>query len=131
MLAPYYIELKWLHIGCVAASGSLFCLRGVFMLCGSPYANHAVLARLSYLIDTILLTAAVLLTIAIHQYPFVQAWLTVKVLLLIVYIVLGIFALRRGRTKWARGGYFLAAVLVYGFMISVAATHHPLGVFAR
>ncbi len=100
------------------------------MLCGSRHANHVALARLSYVIDTTLLAAAVLLAVIIHQYPFVQAWLTVKVLLLVVYIVLGVYALRRARTRRARGGCLLAAILVYGFMISVAITHNPRGVFS-
>ena len=131
MLAAYYSDIKWLHIGCVLASGSLFSLRGSLMLCGSRYANHVALTRLSYLIDTILLAAAVLLTVITHQYPLVQDWLTVKLLLLIVYIFLGIFALRRGKTRRARGGYLLAALLVYGFIISVAVAHDPLGLFSR
>lgn len=131
VLATYYNDFKWLHIGCVLASGSLFSLRGSLMLCGSRFANHVAVARLSYVIDTMLLAAAVLLTLIIHQYPFVQAWLTVKLLLLIVYVLLGIFALRRGRTRWSRSGYLLAAVLVYGFIISVAVAHNPLGLFSR
>jgi uncharacterized membrane protein SirB2 len=131
VLAIYYSDIKWLHIGCVLASGSLFSLRGSLMLCGSRYANHVPLARLSYVIDTMLLAAAVLLTIIIHQYPLVQAWLTVKLLLLIVYIFLGNFALRRGKTRRTRGGYLLAAVLVYGCIISVAVAHNPLGLFSR
>jgi uncharacterized membrane protein SirB2 len=131
VLATYYSDIKWLHIGCVLASGSLFSLRGSLMLCGSCYANHVALTRLSYVIDTMLLAAAVLLTIIIHQYPLVQAWLTVKLLLLIVYILLGILALRRGKTRWTRGGYLLAAVLVYGFIVSVAIAHNPLGLFSR
>ena len=131
VLAAFYTDIKWLHIGCVLASGSLFSLRGSLMLCGSRNANHVVLARLSYVIDTTLLAAAVLLTVITHQYPLVQAWLTMKLLLLIVYVFLGVFALRRGRTRRARGGYLLAALLVYGFIISVAVAHDPRGLFSR
>jgi len=130
-MALYYSEIKWVHISCVLLSGSLFALRGVLMLSGSRYVNNKVLARLSYVIDTALLTAAVLLTIIIHQYPFVQAWLTVKVVLLAVYILLGIYALRRGRTQGRRAGYLIAALAAYGFIISVAVTHDPRGVFAK
>lgn len=129
-LATYYAQIKWVHIGCVAASGFLFSLRGSLMLCGSHHANSPALARLSYLIDTALLAAAVLLTLIIHQYPFVQAWLTVKVLLLVLYILLGVFALRRGKSRRARGAFLLGALLVYGFIISVAVTHNPAGVLA-
>jgi uncharacterized membrane protein SirB2 len=61
----------------------------------------------------------------------VHGWLTTKVLLLIVYIVLGTYALKRGSTRGIRIACWLAALLVYAFMISVARAHHPAGVFAR
>lgn len=128
-MAAFFPQILWLHIGCVIASGSLFCVRGTMMLAGSPAANHRALRRLSYVIDTTLLTAALLLASIIHQYPFVQAWLTVKVVLLAVYIVLGVFALRRGRTRAQRAMYFVAAVAVFLFIVGVARTQSPLGFF--
>jgi uncharacterized membrane protein SirB2 len=100
------------------------------MLGNARWANNRVLARLSYVIDTVLLVAAVLLVLVIHQYPFVQAWLTVKVVLLAIYIFLGVLALRRGKTRWRRTGYFAAALATYALIISVAVTHYPRGVFA-
>lgn len=89
----------------------------------------AALRYLTYTIDTVLLTAALMLATILHQYPFVHAWLTVKVLLLVVYIVLGTFALKRGRTPTIRATCFGAALLVYLFIASVARTHQPTGVF--
>jgi uncharacterized membrane protein SirB2 len=112
---------------CVVLSGSLFALRGLMMMRGSPYANHPTLRRCSYVIDTTLLGAAVILATVLQQYPFVQAWLTVKVVLLVVYIALGVLALRRGRTRRSRTAFLVAALLVYGFIVSVAMTHDPLG----
>ena len=129
MLA-FYPQIKFIHILCVMLSGSLFTLRGVMMLAQSRFTYHAVLRMSSYVIDTTLLTSAVLLVLMLHQYPFVQAWLTVKVVLLVVYIVLGVFALRRGRTRAVRTGFFIAALVVFAFIISVAITHNPRGVFA-
>ena len=131
MLALYYEDIKWLHIACVALSGSLFVSRGFLMMGNSVHANNKVLARSSYVIDSALLTAAILLTVIIHQYPLRQAWLTVKVALLVIYIFLGIWALRRGKTRRQRIACFIAAVLVYGFIISVAVTHDPRGLFSR
>src|SRR5271169_909511 len=124
-MAEYYAQIKLVHIVCVVLSGSLFSLRGALMFAGSDYANHPLVARVSYVIDTALLAAAVLLTIIIHQYPFVQAWLTVKILLLVLYIVLGILALRRGKTRSSRAGFFAAALITYSFIISVAFLHDP------
>ena len=90
----------------------------------------APLRYLSYTIDTALLTAALMLADVLHQYPFVHAWLTVKVLLLVVYVVLGSHALKRGANRVVRACSFAAALLVYGFIISIARAHDPRGVFA-
>ncbi|MCE7951529.1 MAG: regulator SirB [Xanthomonadales bacterium PRO7] len=131
MLIAFYPQIKFLHIACVVLSGSLFALRGTMMLAGSNGVYHPALKYLSYLIDTTLLTAAVLLTLILHQYPFVQSWLTAKVLLLVVYIVLGVFALRRGRSRASRAVYFVAALAVFLFIVSIAIAHDPRGIFTR
>jgi uncharacterized membrane protein SirB2 len=115
------------HVAAVIASGTLFALRGAGVLAGARWPMFAPLRYLTYTVDTVLLTAALMLATILHQYPFVHGWLTVKVLLLVVYIGLGSFALKRGRTPAARAGFFAAAVLVYLFIVSVARAHHPLG----
>ena len=130
-MAAWYLQILWTHIGCVIASGSLFFVRGCMMLAGLPTANHIALRRISVVIDSLLLAAAITLTTIIHQYPFVQAWLTVKRVLLVVYIVLGVFALRRGRTRAIRATCFAAAMIVFLFIVSVARAHDPLGAFVR
>jgi len=129
-MLEFYPQIKFVHVLCVVLSGGLFALRGALMLSGSQFANHGVLRLASYAIDTTLLTAALMLVTILRQYPFVQAWLTVKVLLLVVYIVLGVFALRRGRTRRQRGLFFLAALAVYFLIVSVALTHDPRGILA-
>jgi uncharacterized membrane protein SirB2 len=130
-MAAWYLQILWTHIGCVIASGSLFFARGCMMLAGLPAANHVALRRISVAIDVLLLAAAITLTTIIHQYPFVQAWLTVKVLLLVVYIALGVFALRRGRTRAIRAICFGAALAVFLFIVTVARAHDPLGAFGN
>ncbi|HEX7348124.1 MAG TPA: SirB2 family protein [Rhodanobacteraceae bacterium] len=130
-MAAWFVQILWLHIGCVIASGSLFFTRGCMRIAGWPAANHMALRGVSVVIDMTLLAAAVALTMIIHQYPFVQAWLTVKVLLLVVYIVLGTFALKRGRTPRVRATTFVAALAVFLFIVSVARTQNPFGVFAH
>ena len=126
-MIEFYPQIKFAHVLCVILSGTLFALRGLSMLAGSRFTNHAALRYLSYAIDTTLLTAALMLITILHQYPFVQAWLTVKVLLLVVYIVLGVFALRRGRTRRIRAICYVAALVVFASIVGVALTHNPLG----
>ena len=130
-MIEFYPQIKALHITAVLISGCLFLLRGAAVNAGQSWAMAAPLRYLSYTVDTVLLTAALMLATLLHQYPFVHGWLTTKVLLLVVYIGLGTFALKRGSTRNIRIACWLAALLVYGFIVSVARAHHPAGIFAR
>lgn len=129
-MIEFYGEIRLVHIWAVIASGSLFALRGLVLLAGGRWARATPLRLVSYTIDTVLLTAALMLVTVVQQYPFVHGWLTVKVVLLAVYIGLGILAFREGRSRGARLGLWLAALAVYGYIISVARAHDPLGVLA-
>ena len=126
-MLEFYPQIKFVHVLCVILSGSLFAVRGLLMLAGSRLANQAIVRYLSYAIDTTLLTAALMLTSILRQYPFAQSWLTAKVLLLVVYIVLGVFALRRGRTRAIRAACYVAALAVFLFIVSIARLHDPRG----
>lgn len=129
LMDPFYLEIRAIHIGAVLASGSLFLLRALaFNLFGARWAMARPLRRLAYVIDTVLLAAALTLLTIVRQYPFVDAWLTAKVVLLVVYIALGIFALRAA-TRTRRIGFMLAATATYLLMISIARAHDPLGLF--
>jgi uncharacterized membrane protein SirB2 len=127
----FYPQIKWVHIAAVTVSGSLFFLRGLALQFGARWAMAAPLRYLSYVIDTVLLTAALMLSTILHQYPFVHAWLTAKVLLLVLYIVLGTFALKRGNTRRTRMICWIAASCVFLFIVTIARAHNPLGVFVN
>ena len=45
-------------------------------------------------------------------------------------VVLGVFALRRSRTRRGRVLAYAAALLAFGAMYSIARAHHPLGALA-
>ena len=130
-MIEFYPEIRLTHIAAVLASGGLFLLRGLAVNLGARWAMAAPLRYLSYTIDTILLTAALMLATMLHQYPFVHGWLTVKVILLVIYIALGTFALKRALSNTTRWSCYIAALLVYSFIISVARAHHPLGALLR
>jgi uncharacterized membrane protein SirB2 len=125
-----YLAIKHLHITCVMLSISGFCLRGFLHLRKSALAGRLDgrwLRIVPHINDAILLTAAIALTILIGQYPFVDAWLTAKVFGLIAYIILGALALGAGRSPRLRIGAGLAAVLVFGWIVTVALAKDPLG----
>jgi uncharacterized membrane protein SirB2 len=127
MLA-YYAQVKWVHVAAVLSSGVLFFLRGLLLQLGaSRIAMFAPLRYLSYGIDTVLLTAALMLATMLPAGMFANGWLWTKLLLLPVYVVLGSLALRRARTPGLRLACFLAALAVYATMAGIARAHHPAG----
>jgi uncharacterized membrane protein SirB2 len=125
-----YAALKALHVGCVIASISGFALRGALMLLDSPLLQARFARIAPHVVDTLLLASALWLAALIGQYPFVQGWLTAKVLGLIAYIVLGSVALKRARSKPVRAAAFALALLAAAYIVSVALTRDPLGFLA-
>lgn len=125
-----YYTIKHVHVLCVVLSGVGFLLRGILMLMRSPALAHPVARIAPHVVDTILLASAVVLAAMIGAYPFVSGWITAKVVGLIVYIALGMVALRRGRTRSVKAGTFVAALVVYAWIVSVAMTKNSLGFLA-
>lgn len=130
-MEEFYPQIRTVHIWAVTASGLLFALRGgAAVLLGAAWPKALALRILSWTIDSVLLTAALMLMTLVGQYPFVDAWLTVKVALLVVYIGLGTQAFSRRRSRAVRTGFWIAALAVFGFIVTVARAHDPLGLFA-
>ncbi len=121
-----YLSLKHFHMGCAALSGSLFVLRGTWMLRASPLLQARWVRIAPHVVDTALLASAIALAVWSGQYPFAQPWLTAKLLALVGYIGLGTIALKRGRTLPIRGAAFAGALLLFLYIVAVAVSKHPL-----
>lgn len=125
-----YLLLKSIHISAVFLSGALFFIRGRWMLSGSRQLQRTWVKVVPHIVDTVLLVSAIALTLRIHQYPITHNWLTAKVLGLLLYIALGMVALKRGRSRQIRLLAWLAALAVFLYIVAVALTHHALIVSA-
>ena len=121
-----YLLLKHLHITCAALSGSLFLLRGLWMLHAPVMLQRRWIRIAPHLIDTLLLASALTMVFWSGQYPFVQNWLTAKVLALLAYIALGTIALKRGKTPAIRAWVLAAAVTLFGYILAVAISRQAL-----
>jgi uncharacterized membrane protein SirB2 len=130
-MTEHYQTLKALHIGCVLGSGGLFLLRYVLTALKLNWRKSLALRVMPHIVDSILLISAVLLCIAIQQYPIVNAWLTVKVVALLAYIGVGMMALKPSNSLATRRITFIVAATLFIFIVSVARAHHPLGILAR
>lgn len=125
-----YLALKYLHITCAALSGSFFLLRGIWMLRESDMLQQRWVKVLPHIVDTLLLGSALIMVFWSAQYPFVQPWLTAKVLALLAYIGLGTVALKRGKTKAVRSWAFIAALATFAYIVAVALTRQAMIPFA-
>ena len=127
MLA-FYAQIKAVHVAAVLLSGALFLTRGLLVQVGRQrWAMSGPVRYASYGIDTMLLTAGLMLVTILPGAMFANHWLTLKIALLFVYVALGTLALKRARTSRARTLAFVAALAVYVTMLGIARAHHPLG----
>lgn len=117
-----YLAVKHAHMTLAALSGSLFFVRGLWMLTESPLGTRRWARVLPHVIDTFLLAAAVVLAVWSAQYPLQQDWLTAKVVALLVYIGLGTVALKRGRTRRTRLLAWIGALATFIYILAVAVT---------
>jgi uncharacterized membrane protein SirB2 len=126
---PMYTTIKQLHVALVAASGLGFALRGVLALRSSPSLQAPWLRIAPHVVDSALLASAIALVV-IGAYDVLRApWLLTKIALLVIYIVLGMVALKRGRTPQVRGAAFAAALVVFAAIVATAITKRPFGLF--
>lgn len=126
-IAAYYPEIKAAHVTAVCLSLGLFVLRAGWMLADSPQLQRRWVRIVPHIVDSVLLGSAIVLVLIINQYPFVQPWLTAKVLALVVYVVLGSVGLKYGHTRGGRALACAVAVLVFGYIVTVAVAHSPWG----
>ncbi len=117
---------KDIHVSFVLITFILFFIRGIWMIVESDILQRSWTRWLPPIVDTILLASAIVLSVTIHQYPFVDAWLTTKVVALILYIGLGMLALSYGKTKTVRISAWVAAQLCFIYIAAVAITKNPL-----
>jgi uncharacterized membrane protein SirB2 len=120
-----YVAVKHLHVTCVVLSIALFFVRGIWMIRGSEMLQRKWVKVLPHGIDTLLLVAGITAAVMIRQYPFVADWVTAKVFGLIAYIILGTLALKRGKTRGRRIGFWLASIATFGYIVAVAFAKNP------
>ena len=118
----WYLTFKNIHILCVILTLLLFSVRGVWMIQQSAWLQQRWIKIIPHLIDTLLLASGIGLVMIIHQYPGSQNWLTAKLVALLVYIVAGHIALKRGHTLKIRVLALLGALGVFFYIVMVALT---------
>ncbi len=118
--------LKILHIITMVITISLFMLRGLGLFTGVGFMRQKWVKIVPHVNDTVLLVTGIWLAIQIQQYPLVDHWLTAKLLALLIYIGFGLMVFRFAQTRAQQVGYWLAAIIVFAYIVGVAWYHNPL-----
>jgi len=120
-----YLFLRHLHTSMAVLTIAGFMLRGYWMLTGSEKLQQALTRILPHIVDTIFLASGIAMLVIASLNPFSQSWLVAKFAGLLLYILLGTVALRRGPTPQIRLLAFVAALSIYGYVIGVALSKSP------
>ena len=122
-----YSTVKLIHQSTVALSGLGFLLRGAASLRGAGWPRGRLARTLPHAIDTVLLLSALTMAAMASLNPAHTPWLMAKILGLLVYIALGVVALRVHLDRRVRTAAWLAALLVFAWIGSVALLKSPFG----
>jgi len=121
-----YILIRIFHASCALVSILGFAGRGYIKVTKGDVPRRFVFKVLPHIVDTLLLSSAIILVVMSGQYPFVSPWVTAKVLTLVAYILLGILLMRLQLEQAARGAVYALALLCALYMVMVAVSKNPI-----
>lgn len=123
-----YLVIKHLHMTAAGLSIAFFIIRAYWSITENGLLQKKVVKILPHVIDTVLLIAAIWLSILLGPAA-AQPWVLTKIVLLIAYIGVGTVAIKRGRTPRTRAIAAVIAVLIFIYIVGVAIKHHPASWF--
>ena len=118
--------LKHAHATLALVSVGGFMVRGYWMLLRSPLLQRRWVKVAPHIVDTFLLLSGLALVFRYHIFPADHPWLVAKLVALVLYIVLGSIALKRGKTRRVRAAAFVAALAAFAYILAVAVTHRAI-----
>ena len=122
--------VKTIHVAFVALSFTGFFIRGIWMLRNSTLLRQRWVRITPQVIDTVLLLSAIVLAVQLRYSPMEQPWLMAKIIALVIYIAVGLVALRFGSSKRVRLSAWLLGLFIFMYIVSVAFSKSALGWFA-
>ena len=125
-----YFAIKMIHETTAALSVAGFFARGCGSFCNAAWVRGRWAKTVPHVVDSVLLLSALTLAWMLRVTPANAPWLLAKIIGLLVYIGLGVLALRPGRPTAVRAVAWVAALATFGYIVSVAITKNPLGVLA-
>jgi uncharacterized membrane protein SirB2 len=125
-----YASLKIFHVAAVALSVTGFAVRALGALAGADWVRRRAARTLPHVLDSLLLLSGLALLWMLRLSPHQAPWLAAKLVGLVVYIALGVIALRPATAKGVRAVSAVLAVATVAWMVSVARSKNPMGALA-
>jgi uncharacterized membrane protein SirB2 len=120
-----YLPLKYAHLALAAVSISGFLLRGFWMMSGSSLTGHRIVRTAPHVVDTLFLLSGIALVMRLALPVMQSPWLLAKFVGLLIYIILGTIALRRGPTMPVRQVAFVGALSAFAYIVGAAVSKSP------
>ena len=122
-----YVAIKHAHMMFALISITLFILRAWLAVPAPARIKSKLLKILPHIVDTLLLAMGVWLAVLSKQIPFDNSpWLTAKVIGLVLYIIVGTIAIKRGKTRGQRLIATFASIAIFAYIYGVAISKSPL-----
>ncbi|MEB0138079.1 MULTISPECIES: SirB2 family protein [unclassified Undibacterium] len=121
-----YLSIKHLHISLVILSGTLFLLRYFLREHPARLLQSRLWRSLPHVIDTLLLLCGLTLLSIPGYAALATPWLQAKLLALLLYIIFGSIAMKRGKTASTRRLAALAAVACFLYIVAVAISKRAI-----
>ncbi|MCP5093792.1 MAG: SirB2 family protein [Gammaproteobacteria bacterium] len=120
-----YILIKHLHLVFAGLTITGFVVRGYWMMTGSDKLQRPVTRILPHIADTVFLLSGIAMLVLLSLNPLSQSWLLAKLTGLVLYILFGTIAIRRGPSREIRIVAFVAALSVFAYVVGVALAKSP------
>lgn len=122
-----YVAIKHAHMMFAIISITLFILRAWLAIPAPDRIKSKLLKILPHIVDTLLLAMGVWLAVLSKQIPFDNSpWLTAKVVGLVLYIIVGTIAIKRGKTRNQRLIATFASIAIFAYIYGAAISKSPL-----
>ncbi len=116
-----YLLYKHLHLTLVLLSVGLFVVRFATVQFRATAPNGFWFRVAPHIIDTCLLISGVLLMWVLQLSPFAAGWIALKLVLVVLYILLGLAAMKWAGNNGVRWVFFIAALLTVCAIGALAA----------
>ncbi len=117
--------IKFIHITCAVISITGFFIRGLWMMQSSDRLQQRWVKTVPHVNDAVLLASAIYLAVYFHFSPLSQPWLAAKIIGLLVYIALGMLALKPGRSQRVKITAWVLALCAFSYIVGCALTKTP------